>query len=423
MNSAPTSATHETAPNRDARSGLAAARRYGGESGLFTVLWVFALSRTMFYLAAFSGVWLLPESGLSAVREVNARYALAMHWRWDAIHYYTLTVDGYVDGGGVAFFPLLPLLIHAVAFVLGGFQSPGQLPIHQAEQAPLIAGVLVVHVVFFLALWLLYRLVRHEFNDPNVAERAILYTAIFPMALFYAVPYTEALFLLTSVAMFYFARRRSWLLAGLAVALASLSRSVGVVLIPVLAFEMYLAWRIGELTRERWASAAAGLLVAPTGILLFMGHLWQRVGDPIAFVRIHEDVWGHERMFPLMTLYRGMLYITQPGLADAPEVYMRGLLNGLIIAAFIAIVALSVRRWRPTYLFYAALLFAFTLSNPFVDQWVLHGQGRFLMVLFPLYITLAIWGRRPRVHTAILLVCLPLFGILTAMYVNWYPVA
>jgi Gpi18-like mannosyltransferase len=423
MNSAPTSATPQTAPTRDARSRLADARRYGGESGLFAVLWVFALSRALFYLSAFSGVWLLPESGLSAVREVNARYALAMHWRWDAIHYYTLTVDGYVDGGGTAFFPLLPLLIHGVAFVLGGFRPPAQLPIHQAEQAPLVAGVLVVHVLFFLALWLLYRLVLHEFNDQGTAERAILYTAIFPMALFYAVPYTEALFLLMSVAMFYFARRRSWVLAGLAVALASLSRSVGVVLIPVLAFEVYLAWRNGELSRGQWARAAAGLLVAPSGMLLFMGHLWQRVGDPIAFVRIHEDVWGHERVFPLTTLYRGLLYIAQPGLTVEPAVYMRGLLNGLMLVAFIAIVALSVRRWRRSYALYAVLLFAFTLSNPFVDQWVLHGQGRFLMVLFPIYMTLAVWGRNQRVHTAILVICLPLFGILTAMYVNWYPVA
>jgi hypothetical protein len=405
------------------RSRIAAVRTYSADSGLLTVFWIFLLSRVLFYLSAFAGVWLLPDSGLDVIRDVNARYALAMHWRWDAIHYYTLTVDGYVDGGGLAFFPLLPLLIHVTAFILGGFQAPGQLPIHAAERAPLVAGVLVVNGVFFLALWLLYRLAVREFNDRGVAERTILYVAVFPMALFYAVPYTEALFLLASVAMFYFARSQSWLLAGAAVALASLSRPVGVVLIPVLAFEMYLAWRRGELSREKWAYAAGGLFIAPAGILLFMGHLWQRVGDPIAFVGVHEEIWGHERVFPVLSLVRGLGYVARPELSLTPEVYMRGLLHATFVFGFITIMVLSIRLWRPSYLLYTALLMMLTLSNPFVEQWVLHGQGRFFMVLFPVFMTLAVWGRHPRVHTLILVVCLPLFGILTAMYVNWYPVA
>ena len=44
------------------------------------------------------------------------------------------------------------------------------------------------------------------------------------------------------------------------------------------------------------------------------------------------------------------------------------------------------------------------------------------MVLFPVYITLARWGKRPALHQAILLLWLPLFGLLTALYVRWYAV-
>ncbi len=54
---------------------------------------------------------------------------------------------------------------------------------------------------------------------------------------------------------------------------------------------------------------------------------------------------------------------------------------------------------------------------------MMHSLGRSVMVLFPVYITLAQWGKRPIVHHAILVLWLPLFGLLTALYVCWYFVA
>lgn len=49
----------------------------------------------------------------------------------------------------------------------------------------------------------------------------------------------------------------------------------------------------------------------------------------------------------------------------------------------------------------------------------MHSLGRSVMIYFPLYLSLARW-RRPVVHYAIVLLWLPLYGLLTALYVSWY---
>jgi hypothetical protein len=390
------------------------------EFGVVLLIW--GLSRIVFYVSGVWGTWLLPEMTAEPARVVpNARLLLALHWRWDAIHYYTLATDGYGDNPLTAYFPILPLLINAGSRLLNGFRAPLPLPIDQAETAPLIAGVLIAHVAALLAFWLLFQLARDETDTPT-AHRTVLYAALFPLGLYYAVPYTEALFLAASVGAFLAARRRQWIAAGVWIAIASGTRLVGVLLVPAIALEMLLLWLRGEWQPREWLRMAAGLAIAPLGLLLFMLFLWQRTGDPLAFVNA-QAAWSHERLFPLTTLLRGINYALQPGLSAAPDLYARGVFHTLIVIGFLAILVVSVRWWRPGYVLYGLLLFAIVLSSPLPAERTMHSLGRYLMILFPVYISLARWGNNPLVHHAILGIWLPLFGIMTALYVRWYAVA
>lgn len=104
-----------------------------------------------------------------------------------------------------------------------------------------VAGVIVSHVATLVAFWLLFELVREETGDRVIAQRAVLYAAIFPLAFYYAVPYAEPLFLATSLGAFLSARRGQWLRAALWAAAASATRPFGIVLVPVLLFVQLLA--------------------------------------------------------------------------------------------------------------------------------------------------------------------------------------
>ena len=74
----------------------------------------------------------------------------------------------------------------------------------------------------------------------EVANRSVLYLALFPTTLFLVAVYSESLYLALSVAAFLLARRARWGWAGLTIGLATLARVSGVVLLPALAM---LAWR------------------------------------------------------------------------------------------------------------------------------------------------------------------------------------
>jgi hypothetical protein len=395
-----------------------------------TALAILALHNLAFYVAALVGAWLISNTGtVNGKPALTGRHMLGMHWRWDAIHYYSITVGGYTPDPAVvpvdqsdprglpAFFPMLPLVIRGVATLLGGLRMPEAHPFIAAEPRTLLAGILVSHVATLLAFALLFQLIREETGDEGIARRAVFYAAIFPLAFFYDVPYTEPLFLAASVGAFLAARRRRWLWAGLCVAVASATRPVGILLLPAMAIELVVAWRRGELREEDWLRAPLGMLLGSLGLGLFMLYLWRSTGDPLAFVHGQAN-FARETVFPHTTLWRSLRYTLNPELSSSANSYARTVIHTAITVGFLLVSLVSVRRWRPSYLLYGVLLFAMILASPWPDDRVMHTAGRHIMIFFPVYITLARWGRRPLAHQLIVMLFLPLFGLLTALFIS-----
>jgi hypothetical protein len=368
------------------------------------------------------------QAGNAANMLVTGPEWLARHWRWDAVHYYELATLGYPSPEVIAaspqfgprirpaFFPLLPLLIRGVAACFNGLDFPAALPIARVQPVVLLSGIVVGHAVALLAFWLVYQLAWGETNDAATARRAVLYTAFFPLGFYYAVPYTEALFLLTSVAVFLASRRQQWVRAGLWAAAASATRVAGVALAPVLVVAIVLAWRAGKL--ESWKRALTGAVLSPMGLMLFMLHLWQRTGDPLAFVHAQAD-WWREPMIPFTPLAKSVYYLVRPDLNFAANTYVLNVINLLIVGSFLAIFAVSFWRWHLTYKVYGALFFTLILSSGLPYEFVLQSVGRYATVFFPVYIALAQWGRNATLHRRMLLLSIPLFVVFTILYVQW----
>jgi hypothetical protein len=53
----------------------------------------------------------------------------------------------------------------------------------------------------------------------------------------------------------------------------------------------------------------------------------------------------------------------------------------------------------------------------------LMSMPRFALVLFPMFLVLAIWGSRSAVNSAIVAFSLPLLGLFTVLFADWYWVA
>src|SRR5215210_1703766 len=159
--------------------------------------------------------------------------------RWDSVWYLRIADSGYgrnaSPGSGhrpllaqdsmprAAFFPLYPLLVRGVGTLFGG-----------SHGALLAAAYLISLVAFLGALALLHRLAELELGR-RLARPTLLLLSVFPAAVYIGAPYSESLFLLLAVGAFYAARSGSWAWAGACAALASATRSAGLLLLIPLA--------------------------------------------------------------------------------------------------------------------------------------------------------------------------------------------
>ena len=327
---------------------------------------------------------------------------LAVWGRWDAEHYIGIAMDGY-SGTEPAFFPLYPLLIRLVSGFTGSH---------------LIAGLLISNVASFFALLYLYKLFEHEFNR-HVAQRATFYVSIFPTAIFFSAVYSESLFLFLTVASFYYVRERHWLTAGMFGFLAALTRSEGILLVAPLFIEWVIAAREGGREFFRYAfddivKPLLGMTLVPLGLACYMAYLWVLRGDPLLFSHVQKH-WGRHFAPPWDSVINTYHKIVE---TSAPQTIANQSLELAFTALMLVVLVVGLRRMRLSYTVYMALSVLVPMSTS-----SLMSMPRFALVLFPMFALFGLWGSRPTFQNAYVAFSLPLLGLFTVLFADWYWVA
>ena len=327
--------------------------------------------------------------------------------RQDALWYLRIASQGYrPDDNSAAFFPLYPVLVHGVGWLLG--------------DRWLLSAYVVSGLALLAGLMVLYRLTATELSE-TAARRTVLYVCLFPTGFFLFAPYTEALFLALSVGCLYAARRRRWALAGLLAAAAALTRSQGVLLAVPLAVEAVLQLRTTgdplrlRLVRASGALAASGAALAGLGAFLLFWDL--RYGDWRRPFDVQKSGWGKVASSPLHTLVRGYEEGTKYF-----GVYAGGYhtVDLILVALALAGGAWLTVRVRSSFAVYYWVSLTFPTFLLF-DGRPLMSMPRFLSVLFPLAWALAAFAERWKAHDAVVATSAVGLGILATLFVDWYP--
>ena len=336
--------------------------------------------------------------------------------RWDAAWYLRIADSGYAGSDvRAAFFPLYPLLVRAAATPFGA--SPGAL---------LIASYVVALAAFFAALVLLHRLVSLELGRP-LARPVLLLLAVFPAALYFGAPYSESLFLLLAVAAFYAARTERWAWAGLAAASAAATRSAGVLLLLPLAM---LWWT----SRPRRRSDVAWLLLGPLGLAAYAAFLGLSEGDAWRFLDV-QDAWSRELAIPLAGAWDGfgaaldgarqllsgqrkVVYFEQAAGDPYRIAAINLMLFGTLVFAVVACIG-CLRRLPKAYGAWVAVSLVLPLTFPVKPQ-PLMSLPRFVAVLFPIFMWLALWSEERRATARVAAVSALGLGLFTAQFASWH---
>ena len=351
--------------------------------------------------------------------------------KWDALHYLAIALDGYSESqGGLppagnrpAFFPLYPGLIH----VLSGFGASAGLV--------LIMAYVVSLSCFFVALALLHRLTVIELG-ARYGRPTLMLLAFFPAAFFYGIPYTESLFLLLAVAAFLTARTGHWAMAGIILALASATRVPGLLLIvPVALLYLYgprtdrTPMKSGGLRpRYRLRPNAAWILLAPLGLLAFTVYLHHALGSGLAWEHAQVN-FGRHTIDPLTGAWTALreagssLGHIFSGTYDEQPIYYH--LNVAQIAFVALAVAGGIGALRMLPIAYGTWVLI-SLIPLFVSQPPnnpLVSSPRYIAVLFPIFLWLAVVCERRRITTTVIALFATGMAVMTAEFALWSFVA
>jgi Gpi18-like mannosyltransferase len=364
----------------------------------------FAVSRIIFYTVAIIAIFTIPEytGDEYTPRDFETHPLIDASLRWDAGWYVDIARDGYEwTGAGeesVAFFPLFPMLLKAILLVI-------------PDSLLYLSAVLLNHAIFFVALLPVW-LYAYRFGGRPVAQRTLLLLCLFPTAFFFNAVYTESLFLLVSAVALLALHRSNFIVAGLVGFLTSLTRPTGV----LLAFPFLIQlWR--QRTDDLWKSALRGwpIVLVPAGLIAYMGYLWIAFGRPLGFLEVQE-AWGHVQMLPTTAIIESFRYLAETEVRDV--FWIMGAANTFLTiwALVMAFVIIRSDSLGSSFAFAAILmpLAAGVESMPVVSM------ARYVLVLFPLFIPLAIWARNWSIQALIIAAFLPAHIMLLALFVRWY---
>jgi len=318
--------------------------------------------------------------------------------RFDALWFLRIASAGYRAGdGSAAFFPLYPLAIRSVSWVMAGHPFGAALLVSNAS----IAGGLCV----------LYALTASE-RSIRTARRTVLFVALFPSSFFFFAPYSESLFLLLAVTTYWAARSRRWAAAGAAGALAALTRNVGVVLAPALLVEAFHQRAEGRGSALPGVGAAVAVAL---GTLAYLAYWWAKVGDWLAPLAQQAN-WQRTFSWPWATLADGtrdaLQYLGTPNGGY-------WLIDWLIVVPVVGASVFALFRYRPSYSVYLWGGLLVPLSFVFADR-PLMSMPRFVLPLFPAFWALAELTERWRPQKAVAAAGATGLGLLVVLFVNWY---
>ena len=305
-------------------------------------------------------------------------------WRClDSRHYLDIARDGYITAGD-------PDRVVQLVFL------PGY---------PLV-------VCFAGAGCVVYRLLRLDLPHRQ-ALRALRFLVLAPGSFFFAAPMSESLFLLLTAAALYLARTHRPVLGGLCGAYAAFTRSLGLLLIVPLLWEL-----VHDAVQRRRVSIrqAAGLLLVPLGFAAYCCINRHVSGNPFQFLIYQREHWNQRTgLFFSTAAYQTdyLLRCLRSGnWRDALGLWLPNL-----IACFSALILLAKTaprlRASQTAWFLAYYIIAVGAT------WLLSAP-RYLLVLLPVPLALAQCAQKRTANIALTaLSALAALGYLAAFALRW----
>ncbi len=386
-----------------------------------SVLGAFLITRFMVVVITYFSLALIPVSSAMNmfVRLNPGNLILDGLIRWDSIHYLTIAKDGYTNQSLFLLLPLYPLLIRFTFSLVNNFY---------------FSALLIPNLSFLISLFYLYLFTKEEFGE-STASRAVFYLASAPTAFFFSAVYAESLALMFIMMCFYYSKKEKWFMAGLAGALASATKIQCVFLPVFILFEAFSRNNIRFIPKPWNLASQSALLkknlhkahlmlngifasaLSLTGIAAFMIFTYFKTGDLLYYFHT-QQVSGRTFSWdwPVKLFQTIFSFHKISGSILAGEIdNLWQIFDTFSAFMFLPLVIIVILKFRPSLSLFTALCFV----SPLLGLRT-YGMQRFVLMLVPCFILLAIWGKRVWVDRIIVGVFLPLQAFFLILFSHWY---
>ncbi len=306
----------------------------------------------------------------------------------DGRHYLDIARDWYQGPPAhndrlvqIVFFPLYPILIKLFSFLFFDY---------------LISALAVSILCFCTASTLLYYMVNSNFSK-KVADNALWFLYILPGGFFFFSVMSESLFLLLSLCCIYFAQKRNFLLSSVFACLSWFTRSAGLCLLFVVLYEMFCYMK--EKGYKKNLLKLLYLPIIPLGFISYCLINYLIFSDPFKFMEYQLEHWGQSISWFFNTAAYQTDYlissITAPDFRGMFALWIPGLFT---IFASIIVILLNIKKLPTAYILYFILYYGFSMGA----TWLLSAT-RYMIVMFPLAISLSLISYKKRLLKIILM--------------------
>ena len=337
--------------------------RINSDEYLKKALIIFLVIKIILFIVGTAGQF-IPEELTN--RQHRSDNILLNPWtQYDAIAYVDIAQNGYnqdfAEGrGNYGWYPFFPMLILLLSF-LGYYAS----------------GFIISNTTSIIAVIILYDLVKDEFGDKT-AYKTVILLSLFPTAYFFNAIYTESIFLLGTLAFFWFMKKERYLEAGIVGFFTAMARTQGVVLFLPALYMYYKKYNL-KLNKN-----LLPLLLIPLGLGVFLLYHFLITGDAFIQFKTHLD-FQRSITLPTDAIVHSISVLMETiALSDIKGAFYQSF-NLFTLGFFGILLYYTYRYVNKEYFLYFLVSFIIPLLSARLEA-----ITRFYLVLFPAFIALTI---------------------------------
>jgi len=297
---------------------------------------------------------------------------------WDGGYFKGIAESGYGEPGPgphpilvrSAFFPLFPLLIKLFSYLVSG-----NLVLAQHLVANISYLVWIILFYYFLKTFI-YQ------SKPKIALGACILAIVFPYSLFFMNGYSESLFMVFVMLFFIMLYRKKYLLAALFIALASITRFVGLGLLLLLLVDIIISNK-KILTKLIYSFSSA--IISLSLVSIYSIYL-QVVFGKWNWFFLAEEGWGRKFTFNLLARYYQLIKTNLIYTDHYSILFVNDLFNLFLLLLALAVCIYCFLQYRK-FLYFG--LFILLMLAPAILGGLLLSMARFTIVCFPVYFIIA----------------------------------